>query len=156
MPEIGALLIGAAIAGYAAILVGWRVLLRRWRLAGPRAPPRAVLGRQEVLARRWLEALLALDAVLIVPLAVVAVALAVLRDPDATFLIVIALFFLMPVPGMLRKVRVLEAYRVRGLPEPGPEQRTTGHEPLDRLLRRPARAAQATAAVIVAVSVAAW
>jgi rhomboid protease GluP len=33
---------------------------------------------------------------------------------------------------------------------------STGHEPLDRLLRRPVHATRATAAIIVAASVAAW
>ena len=156
MPELEPWFVAAIAAGYAAILVAWRLLLRRWRLAGPHAPARAALGQQELLARRSLKALLAFDALLIVPVALWGVVLAVLRDPDATFPIVLALFFLLPVRGMLRKVRVLEAYRLRGLPEPSPAERTTGHEPLDRLLRRPARATQVTVAVIVAVSVAAW
>lgn len=153
MPQLGPWL----IAGYAAIVVGWLVLLRRLRLAGPHAPPRGVLGRQEYLARRSLRALLAFDALLIVPVGLVGVVLAVKRAPEATFLVLFALFFLLPVPGMLRNVRALEAYRLRGLPEPAPvEQRTTGHEPLDRLLRRPARATKVTVAAIVIVSVAAW
>lgn len=145
-------------AGYAVIVLAWRLLLRRWRLAGPGAPSRTALGRQEYLARRSLKVLLAFDALVIVPVTIVGV-VAVLRAPDPLgwLLPLAALAFLGPVFVLLRKIRILEAYRLRGLPEPSPAQQfTTGHESLDRLLQRPARATKVTVAVIVVITVAAW
>lgn len=153
------LLIGASVViGYAAIVAGWLVLLRRWRLGGPAAPPRAALGRQEYLARRSLKALLAFDALVIVPVGLLGTVAAIAaRQLEITVVVLAALFFLAPVRPLLRNVRALEARRLAGIPEPSPaEQLSTGHEGLDRLLRRPPRASQATVAVIAAVSVAAW
>jgi rhomboid protease GluP len=151
-------ILAAAVGGYAAIVVGWLVLLRRWRLAGPLAPPRAVQGRQEYVARRSLKALLAFDALVVLPAALGLATFAIAAQaPDMVFLVLAAVVFVAPVRPLRRNVLALEARRLAGIPEPTPaEQRSTGHEALDRLLRRPVYATRALASVIVAVSVAAW
>src|SRR5512138_1389379 len=127
------------LALFAASLVCWLVLLRTWRLAGPAALPRAALGRQEHVARRSLRALLAFDALVIVPVSVPAVIGTVLaREPELAVLFLAGLLvFVGPIPSLLRNVRALEARRLAGVPEPEEERRSTGHQGLDRLLRRP-------------------
>ena len=138
-----------AVVGYAAIVAGWLVLLRRWRLAGPLAPPKAALGRQERVARRSLKALLAFDALVIVPAGIVAVIGAIAaQNREILFLVLVTIFFLGPVKPMLRNVHALEARRLAGMPEPSPAALTTGHDGMDRLLRRPTHATRAMVAVI--------
>jgi membrane associated rhomboid family serine protease len=139
-----------------ASVVCWNLLVRRWRLAGPAAPPRAALGVQEYAARRFLRALLAFDALLIVPACAIG-ALGSFRSGELglgvpILLLVVALFFA-PVPALLRKVRTLEALRLAGVPEAAAARlRTTGHAGLDLLLRGAAPTTRATAALIVITS----
>jgi rhomboid protease GluP len=143
-----------------ASVVCWNLLVRRWRLAGPAAPPRAALGPQERRARRLLRVLLGFDALVVVPASLIALAASWaagrLELEVVLFLLVAAALFLAPVRPLLRRVRTLEALRLAGVPEAAVAQlRTTGHPGLDLLLRGGAPTTRATAALIVIVSAAA-
>jgi len=126
----------AFVAWYAALVVGWRVLLRRWGLAGPGAPAREALDREEHVARRSLRALLAFDALVLLPVGIpmlVAAAFAATLDVDALEILGGTLLglvvFLLPVLPMLRRVRLLEAHRLAGLPPPPPPSPPTSGSP---------------------------
>lgn len=136
--------------------VGWNLLVRRWRLSGPGAPPRAALGRRERAVRRTLRILLAFDALVGVPVLVIGL-VGSFRSEElgvgVPTLLLVAALLLAPVPPLLRRVRSLEALRLAGLPEAAAARlRTTGHAGLDLLLRSGAPTTRATAALIVIAS----
>lgn len=162
-------ILGLIVVEYAAMVVAWRWLLRRWRLAGPGAPPRAVLGRQEYLARRSLRALLAFDFLVMFPtlLLVIAVFAASPSERPTHFpaemlpAVLGLVMFAAAIPGLRRSVVRLEQRRREGLPEETAAEiklqaRSTGHAALDAHLSSTAWGTNGAGLVIVLVSVAAW
>jgi membrane associated rhomboid family serine protease len=157
----GVAAVAAVLAGYAAAVVAWRLLVRRWGLVGPAVPPPQALGKREQRARRTLRALVALDALVVVPGVAAALVVFALRNDFgfAPALLLPTVLFVAPVPALLRQVRVFEALRRRGLPEPAPapvRQASTGHASLDVLLGGAVPVTHVTAGLIVAASLLAW
>jgi rhomboid protease GluP len=162
-------ILAAIVLWYAAMIVAWRWLLRRWRLVGRAAPPRAVLGRREYLARRSLRAVLAFDFLVIFPIGAPAIGamIAVGREAPSGFgfealLGLLGLVtFVLCIPVMRRSVVRLEQQRRDGQPEETAAQamaraRSTGHAPLDAHLAARAWGTITAALVIALVSIAAW
>jgi membrane associated rhomboid family serine protease len=148
------IVMAAVFFGYGGLIAGWQSLLRRWQLAGPDAPPPQRLGRREHVARRNLKALLAFDALVVVPGVAAVLVLSVIHGdlrPAAVMLLPLALFVL-PVPTLLKNVRALESWRTAGLEPTEAQLTSTGHASLDDVLRRPAPATVVTAGLIVASS----
>lgn len=163
------MILGLIAVEYAAMVVTWRWLVRRWRLAGPDAPPRAVIGQQEHLARRSLRALLAFDFLVIFPTLLPVIVLFAVspgerptRFPTEMIPALLGLvMFVVAIPGLHRAVVRLEQRRREGLPEETAaaarlQARSTGHAALDAHLATKAWGTNATALVVVLVSIAAW
>lgn len=149
---------------YVALVAVWRWLVRRWGLAGPKAPAQSSLGRDEYLARRSLRSLLAFDFLVILPVALpssAAVVYAAVAHPQdlhlSMFLVLGILLFLLPVPALRRSIRRMEQQRLAGMVvEPEPAPNTAGLPALDAHLRGKAWATIVTAGLIVCGSLAAW
>lgn len=159
------LILGGIALLYAALIAAWRWVAHRWGLAGARAPPRAILSRNEYLARRSLRALLAFDFLVILPIFVpssVAILSSAIEDPrglppEVALSVMSLLMFLAPVPVLRRSIRRMEQQRLAGqVVQDEPLPSTSGLAELDVHLRRAAWGTRLVAGLIVLVSVAAF